>query len=167
VYEPLDEGRGEERDADHAVHREERGVEFEKSSCFTSECSYKSNPAVITTPVAKKDPAWVPVNVAAPTAARQSTVVTCSGARDEQCASRTERRGDRVKAQASIEFDVLEGVEHIEAGTPRRDPSASAMSIHHGSLHAPVTARYPPTGAIDMPTPSTRWHQRVKRFVKL
>src|SRR4029077_11101257 len=44
---------------------------------------------------------------------------------------------------------------------------ARATSIHHGSLQCPVMARYPPTGAIDKPTPSTRCDQRVNRFVYL
>ena len=34
-------------------------------------------------------------------------------------------------------------------------------------IYTPVTARYPPTGAMPSPRPSTRCDQRVKRFVKL
>src|SRR5438094_7276685 len=44
---------------------------------------------------------------------------------------------------------------------------ANATRIHQGLLHPPATARYPPTGAMPNPAPSTRWDQRVNRFVKL
>ena len=43
--------------------------------------------------------------------------------------------------------------------------TVSAINTHQGSLHAPVTARYPPTGAIASPSPSTRCAYRVKRLV--
>ena len=42
---------------------------------------------------------------------------------------------------------------------------ASAHSIHHTGLQRPATARNPPTGAIERPSPSTRCAKRVNRLV--
>ena len=48
----------------------------------------------------------------------------------------------------------VEGIEEVNVGC-----------IHHGEGQLPVTARYPPTGAIDRPAPSTTCDQRVNRLV--
>src|SRR4051812_41847244 len=42
-----------------------------------------------------------------------------------------------------------------------------ARSIHAGSLQRPVTARYPPTGAIARLPPSQRWGHQVNRLERL
>ena len=41
--------------------------------------------------------------------------------------------------------------------------SVIASSTQAGSLHRPVTARYPPTGAIARLMPSHRWAHHVNR----
>jgi hypothetical protein len=43
--------------------------------------------------------------------------------------------------------------------------AARTSSIHHGWLHCPAMARYPPTGAMDRLTPRTKCDHRVKRLV--
>ncbi len=42
---------------------------------------------------------------------------------------------------------------------------ASTGSVHPGSLHPPVTARYPPTGAMASEAPSQGCDHVVKRLV--
>ena len=46
-------------------------------------------------------------------------------------------------------------------------PTATATSNHQGSLQAPVTARYPPTGAMARLTPSQRCGHQVNRLDRL
>src|SRR5262245_17052398 len=45
--------------------------------------------------------------------------------------------------------------------------SVTASSSHAGRLQCPVTARYPPTGAIARLIPSQRWGHQVKRLARL
>ncbi len=49
--------------------------------------------------------------------------------------------------------------------TQQSTASAATGRVHHGSLHAPVTARYPATGAMPKPAPSQRCDHAVIRLV--
>ena len=130
-------------DADDAVHREERGVEPRRSPGFTSECSYSSSAATTSTPAqySSRRSRRPDTRPARPARARR-TVTACSP-RDTAIAPRSpSAAGMECRPVRAVEARVLQRVQHVEARAPTSPPPAPARSSsHHGSLHAPVTAR--------------------------
>ena len=71
------------------------------------------------------------------------------------------------EAVFSIEALVWKCVEDVESRDPGRDGRADRQQQPDGWLHRPVTARYPPTGAMARLIPSHKCGHQVKRFERL
>ena len=126
VHQPLDQHAREKDDADHAVHREERGVEPREvvgldERVLVHEQARGHRDAKRVERTAR--PAPERRGTHGRETQHRSDVQT---ARDAQRARSAERRRQRMKSLLTIEVDVLERVQHVESAAPRRDARAPA-----------------------------------------